>query len=281
MTSWGGTLYRSFYGLARKPFDNVPDPDFFYDTAKTREVFDCLNFAVRQEGVISLLLGRDGCGKTLLVRKLLKEMQDSCELAHVSGSLNNPEEFLSEILYQLQGKEIRDSKDSLLRKIGEHLFDTVSSNRKSLLVFDGVTGIVNAEILVELRQLLDLQLDDRALAAFLIVGNGELESAISSSIVKERISVIARVKPMSLLESISYMNFRLEAAGASDDIFTVEAKAAISAAAEGVPGQINALADRSLFYGFRNKQKPVDLRAVDMAISRNLTDEVPGSSQVT
>jgi general secretion pathway protein A len=272
-------LYRSFYGLTRKPFDNVPDPDFFYDTAKTREVFDCLKFSVRQEGVISLLLGRDGCGKTLLVRKLLKEMQDSCELAHVSGSLNTPEEFLGEILYQLQGTEIRDSKDTLLRKIGEHLFNTVNSNRKSLIVFDGVTGIVKDEILVELRQLLDLQLDDRTLAAFLIVGNGELESAITSSIVKERISVIARLKSLSLLESIAYMNFRLKAAGASEDLFTIEAKAAVSAAARGVPGQINALADLSLFYGFRNRLKPVDLQAVDMAISRNSIDEVSGSSQ--
>ena len=93
MTSWGGLLYRSFYGLTRKPFDNVPDPDFFYETATTREAFDCLKFSVLQEGVISLLLGRDGCGKTLLVRKLLKEMEHSCELAHVSGSLNTPEEF--------------------------------------------------------------------------------------------------------------------------------------------------------------------------------------------
>lgn len=279
MTSWGGLLYRSFYGLTRKPFDNVPDPDFFYETAATREAFDCLKFSVLQEGVISLLLGRDGCGKTLLVRKLLKEMANSCELAHVSGSLNTPEEFLSEILYQLEGKEVRDNKDSLLRKIGTRLFDTVSNNKKSLLVFDGVTGIGNDDILVELRQLLDLQLDDRTLAAFLIVGNGDLESTISSSIVKERVSVVASVKPLSLLESISYMDHRLQAAGASKDLFTIEAKAAISAAAEGVPGKINALADISLFYGFRNGKKMVDLRAVDMAISRSSLDAVPGSSQ--
>jgi len=93
------------------------------------------------------------------------------------------------------------------------------------------------------------------------------------------VSVVARVKPFSLLESISYIDHRLVVAGASSDLFTIEAKAAISASAEGIPGQINALADFSLFCGFRNGITPVDLRAVDIAISRSLTDEVQGPSQ--
>jgi type II secretory pathway predicted ATPase ExeA len=273
-------LYRSFYGLKKRPFDNVPDPDFYFETAALKEASDILSFSVRQEGVISLLVGRNGCGKTLLLRKLLKEREDDCELAYVSGSQTTAEELLSEILYQLEGSPAsNEGKDEQIRKLGTRLFEITSSGKKSLMVFDGVTGIARDDIMVELSKLLDLQFEDRSLAAFLIAGNSDIESAISNSRVRERVTVVARVKPLSLPESISYIDHRLKAAGAKKEIFTPEAKAAVGAAADGIPGQINGLADFSLFCGYRSKVLPVDIQTVDMAISRSLTDEIQGSSQ--
>ncbi|MFQ6105040.1 MAG: ExeA family protein [Candidatus Glassbacteria bacterium] len=272
-------MYRSFYGIDRRPFDNVPDPAFYFETSNMKEAYECLRFSIHQEGVISLLTGRDGCGKTLLLRMLMKEVDDSYELACMSGSLNTAEGFLSEILYQLQGSESAGSRDSLLREIGDYLLQAVSSGRKSLIVFDGVSGIARDDIQLELRRLLDLQLDDRALAAFIIAGDADIESVLSGSMVGERMSVVARVKPLSLLESISYIDHRLKVAGASADLFTSEAKAALGAAACGVPGQINILADLSLFCGFRTSVKPVDLKAVDMALSRSLSDEIQGPAE--
>ena len=87
-------MYRSFYELERNPFDNVPDPDFYYETENVVEAYECLKFSILQEGVVALLTGRDGCGKTLLLRKLLKEVEESHELSYVTGNLHTSEELL-------------------------------------------------------------------------------------------------------------------------------------------------------------------------------------------
>jgi len=277
---WGGVLYRSFYGLVRRPFDSVPDPEYYFETARTKETFDCLTFSVLQEGVVSLLVGRDGCGKTLLLRRLLTALDESYELAYVSGNLAGNERLLREILYQLGDDGPREErKDELERRLGTRLYEKLEAGRKTLIVFDSVSGMTRETVLAEVRKLLDMQLDDRALTSFLIAGNGGIEAAVSTSNLKERIGVVARVKPLTLLESVSYIDHRLKVAGASRELITSEAKAAVAAAAGGVPGQINTLADLSLFCGYRSGLALVDLRAVESAISRSLTDEIQGSPE--
>ena len=266
-------MYLSFYGLARKPFDNVPDPEFYFETAKTREALECLRFSTLQEGAISLLSGRDGCGKTLFLRMLMKELEPRCEIACLSGALDTPEEFLSELVHQLGGNGAGGGRVELSRKAGEMLFHALDSGKRSFLVFDEVTGMNREEVAREVAKIADLQLDDRSLASILIADDGTIESQLPSSRLRARVTVIARTGPLSLTESISYMDHRLTAAGGGPELFTGDAKSAIAAAAGGVPGRINALADLSLYLGAREKVRPVDIRVIDTAISRSTPGE--------
>lgn len=274
-------MYLSFYGLSRKPFDNVPNPEFYFETAKTRETLECLRFSTLQEGAIALLSGKAGCGKTLLLRMLMKELEPRCEIACLSGALDTPEEFLSELVYQLGANGAGGGKVDLSRKVGEVLFHALDSGKRSFIVLDEVTGMIREEVAREVAKIADLQLDDRSLASILIADDGTIESQLPSSRLRARVTVIARTVPLSLTESISYMDHRLTVAGGGPELFTPDAKLAIAAASGGVPGRISALADLSLYLGAREKVRPVDIRVIDAAISRSMRNEVQGSPQET
>lgn len=272
-------MYESFYALSRKPFDNVPDPEFYFETVRTREALECLRFSALAEGGISILTGGVGCGKTLLLRMLMKEMASRCEMAYLASALDSPEELLAELVYQLGGDGAGGTRPELSRRIGEMLFHAMDSGKKSLLVFDHVTGMVGEEVAREIARIADLQLDDRSLASILIAEEGTIEARLSSSTFGKRISVITHVGPLSLADSIGYMEHRLRVAGGAPDLFTREAKAAIAAAAGGVPGRINSLADLCLYMGSRASARHVDIRLVDLALSRSVRREVQGTPQ--
>jgi general secretion pathway protein A len=272
-------LYESFYGLARRPYDNVPDPEFTFETDSTREALDSLVFSVGREGLVSVLLGPDGCGKTMLLRRLSKAMEEKHEIAFVSGGTCSANGFLAELLYQLEGGSNGGSREDLVRKIGERFLETVNEGKRTLVMFDCVSGFFANGVAGELRKLVDLQLDDQSLAAFLVAGDLRVEQEIASSGIRDRTAVAARLQPFSLTDSVAYLDHRLLTAGGMKEIITPEAKSAIAAAAGGVPGRMNTIADLALYIGATNETKPVDLKIVDMAIARSQLDEVQRPSQ--
>ncbi len=262
-------MYESFYGFARRPFDNVPDPEFTFETDTLREAFAGLRFSAGREGVVSLLLGRDGCGKTMLLRRLSKALEGEYDVALVNGGASGTDGFLAEVLYQLGGKADGDGRGDLLRNIGERLFENLGGGKRTLVMFDCVTGFFHDGVPGELRKLVDLQLDDRSLASFLVAGDTRVEREIAASGFGDRVTVAARLRPFDLLESTAYLDHRLERAGGMKEIMTPEAKSAIAAAACGVPGRMNAIADMALYVGASTNRKPVDLKVVDEAIARS------------
>ena len=40
-------MYREYWGLDQRPFDNTPDPAFFYRSAETTEIYARLLYALK------------------------------------------------------------------------------------------------------------------------------------------------------------------------------------------------------------------------------------------
>jgi len=95
-------MYEAYWGLQEKPFENTPDPRFFYESADVSEVFARLLYTIKSNHGAALLTGDSGCGKTLLSRALLRELDsDNTEIALLNTPCHTAEEFLREVLYQL------------------------------------------------------------------------------------------------------------------------------------------------------------------------------------
>src|SRR5437879_3200223 len=63
-------MYCEYYGLAMSPFNNTPDPRFFFNTPDHEEALASLVYAAQERKGFVLVTGEVGSGKTLLSRLL-------------------------------------------------------------------------------------------------------------------------------------------------------------------------------------------------------------------
>ena len=63
-------MYLKHWGLKAKPFENTPDPHFFYASPKHEEALTRLLYTVFERKGAAMLSGEYGSGKTLLSRVL-------------------------------------------------------------------------------------------------------------------------------------------------------------------------------------------------------------------
>ncbi|HRX86939.1 MAG TPA: ATPase, partial [Phycisphaerae bacterium] len=61
-------MYASFFGLRELPFNNTPDPRYFYSTPDHEEALASLIYSISESRGFVLLTGEVGAGKTLITR---------------------------------------------------------------------------------------------------------------------------------------------------------------------------------------------------------------------
>ena len=65
-------MYVEFFGLSELPFNNTPDPRYFFSTPDHEEALASLIYAVSERKGFVLLTGEVGAGKTLVSRLMLR-----------------------------------------------------------------------------------------------------------------------------------------------------------------------------------------------------------------
>lgn len=59
-------MYEKYWGLQEKPFENTPDPKFFYKSSKHEEALARLLYIIEEHKGFGILTGDYGSGKTLI-----------------------------------------------------------------------------------------------------------------------------------------------------------------------------------------------------------------------
>ena len=67
-------MYCSHFGLHRPPFNNTPDPTFYYSTPDHEEALATLQYATQQRKGFVLVTGEIGAGKTLIARAFINAL---------------------------------------------------------------------------------------------------------------------------------------------------------------------------------------------------------------
>jgi type II secretory pathway predicted ATPase ExeA len=118
------------------------------------------------------------------------------------------------------------------------------------------------ETLEFIRLLSNFETDREKLIQIVLVGQPELDATLARRDmrqVNQRVAMRARLAPLSLSESLEYIEHRLLASGAQDlgQIMSPSAAWRIAEAAGGIPRTINILADNVLIAGLGAGQRPV------------------------
>lgn len=263
-------MYLEHWGLSDFPFENVPDPRFYYESENHRILCEDLNDAiVRRKGAI-VLTGEIGCGKsTVTQRTLLKLPEDTLDVALVTYSALSPTEMLYEVSQQLGLDVPQQNKNNMLRAIQNRLVKNAEAGRGTLICIDEAQSIPSIDTLEELRLLMNFQLGSSFLVSLLLVGQPELKQKIAElPQLKQRIALNLSLKRFDIENTLHYILHRLSEAGCTRPILTRNAITTIYKHTHGVPRRINHLLDRCLLVGKRESASILNTSLVETTMER-------------
>jgi general secretion pathway protein A len=253
-------LYLEYWGLKEKPFENTPDPKFFYPSKMHSEALSRVLYAITNNGC-ALLSGEYGCGKTALVRKVIEALDPEVyELALVNYPIFSADEFLREVLFQY-GVDTAGggTKVEMFHRFSTFGYENLKKNKQNVLVIDEAQLIEDSGIYEQMRLMLDLQLEDKELFSILLVGQPEVRDRVKAyPQLDQRISVRYHLHYFSHDDVVAYIRHRLRVGGLTREIFTQEGYVAITRASHGVPRRINSICDLCMLDAAASRSQTID-----------------------
>ncbi len=260
-------MYLEYWGFLKFPFENVPDPKFFYASKTHKEGLTRLTYAAKMRKGGAMLSGEIGCGKTTLAKVCIQQLpNDKYDIGLIFNPKLEPLEFLQEVLYQLGIEHVPDSKVKCLQVLNEKMLQNMKANKETLLIVDEAQ-LLSESILEEIRLLLNFQLNDRFLLTIILIGQPDLKPKIKAlQQLDQRIAIKYHVNPFDLNDTTRYILSRQKKAGNKKNVFSQEAIEKIHDYSKGVPRKINNLCDLALLVGFSEKERMIGPNTIESVI---------------
>lgn len=261
-------MYKDFFSLRELPFSIVPNSRFIFLSGRHREALNHLQAGLGSGGGFALLSGEVGTGKTTVSKALLGNLEANVQ----PGLLLNPTYTSNELLeaicdeFSIEYPE-QASLKQLTQAIHQFLLANHAKGIQTLLLIDEAQHL-SADVLEQLRLLTNLETDSQKLLKVLLIGQPELQHKLQTPELRQlaqRITGRYHLLPLSTSEVSQYIEFRLNIAGAHDEIFSAKALKLIAQATQGVPRLINLVCDKCLQYAYYSGTKTVDANTAEKA----------------
>lgn len=257
--------YKAFFGLSMKPFELVPNPAFLYMSRTHRKALSYLDYGIREGAGFVLLTGEVGCGKTTLVRNLMRQLDETIILSKVFNTKVSSEQLVSMINddygLDVKGKD----KTALIKDLYDFLIEMLASGKRPVLIIDEAQNLA-PELLEEVRMLSNLETDTSKLLQIVLVGQPELRAVLAAPELRQfrqRISVSAHIGNISRDETELYILHRLSVAGNREAVaFDEQALDLIYRYSRGTPRLVNIICDFVLLTAFADRTKTVSYAMV-------------------
>jgi general secretion pathway protein A len=238
-----------------------------------------LRYAIENRRAAALLCGPSGSGKTLLVGQLRRHLEKQFRpLVHLVFPQMPAEDLLAFLADELAAPTSNSAPDrpstppsprnldSTIRRIQTSLAQNAAQDQHAVVAIDEAHLLESSRIWEALRLLLNFENDSQPNLTLLLVGQpGLLAQLDRNPAMEERLSVKCLLRPFTLDETAAYVNFRLKAAGAKQQIFEPAALETLHELTHGLARKINRLCDLALLVAFAEERKsigPEQLEAV-------------------
>jgi general secretion pathway protein A len=253
-------MTEAHWKLARRPFANTPDPAFVYRSPAFAEGFARLVYdATELRGGLSLVTGEIGCGKTMLAGALAERLAGTaCDVVTVPYPRVTPSQLLDLLARGIGIDRVPRGKLAVTEALGARLGELHRNGRRPVLVVDEAQ-LAGPSLLEEIRLLTNHEDRQDKHLHVVLLGQPELRERVRRRPqIDQRVSLRFHVEPMEAAEVRGYVEHRLRVAGATREIFTADAIAALAARSGGVPRRVNTLATQALFVGGMRQLDTVD-----------------------
>lgn len=259
----GGGHYLEHWGLREMPFENTPNPKYYFPSPNHEEALQRLLYGIEARKGAVILSGEIGCGKTLLSRTLMRNLTaEKYDTALIADPSFEDAHLFREVLYQL-GIDSAGSELDLRHRLNDRLLENLNRGLDTVLIIDEAQAIRDDQMFEKLRLLLNFQLNDRFLLTLVLLGQPELRTRLQGfHQFFQRVAIRYHLGPFSEAEVASYIRSRLAVAGCEREIFTRDACSLIFRACGGIPRKVNTLCDLSLLLSSMEKATVIDRKIV-------------------
>lgn len=264
-----GIPYLYHFGLSRRPFSLLPDPDFLFWSPSHKRAYAVLEYGLMSRAPLTMVTGAIGAGKTTLVHQLLRDLGRDVRV----GLISNASELRGELLYWVlaalgERPDRGNDPAAVFQEFQKSLIDTYAGGRRVVLFFDEAQTL-GRDRLEELRMLTNINSGSDVLLQIVLVGQPDLRDTVRRPDMEQFIQRVAasfHLPAMSAEVQGRYIDHRLKVAGASGPIFDAAALAAVHAATGGVPRLTNQICDLAMLYAYSADKQVVDAACVQHVI---------------
>lgn len=262
-------MYDSYFGFNEKPFSLLPDPDFLYFSDRHKEGISLLEYGLINSSGLILITGDIGCGKTTMIRHILKEQDVDMVVGNVTNTHRSFGELLKWIMFSLGLNFKGMDKVEMYQEFIEFLEKEKGAGNRVVLIIDEAQNL-DRNALEELRMLQNINVDKDQYLQLILVGQPELRDVLRDPSLEQlanRVSVDYYLAPLNAVEVFDYIRHRLDRAGGDPAMFDLEAIKEVFESTNGNPRLINTICDTALVYAYADQSKKVSAEIVNEVIA--------------
>jgi general secretion pathway protein A len=258
------------FGLSTAPFAENGDDAFFFPSDQHLRALEFMGHSLWTKARLGVVTAEHGCGKSLLIARLLKDLDDRIVAAAIQRENISSRDFLLEILRQF-GFALEESDKTDRRRVLERFMaHQASLGRICLLIVENAQSM-HPSVLEELRCLAAAEVDGTRVLKVLLLGQPALNLVLESQRMAELVTAhVPRFSlgPLTEDQTAAYVAHRLRAAGAAnpDALMPYTLMSQIHVCSGGVPARINRLCERALTCAQSEGAPLVTTSALDQAI---------------
>jgi general secretion pathway protein A len=254
-------MFLDYYKLAEQPFGVTPDSRFLYLGPKHREALASLVYGTESNRGFLALIAKPGMGKTSLLYHYLSYLRDKARTAFVFRTDCDSREFIRHVMLDLgvdvAGMDLPAMHDALNRLLTEEM----RAGRRFVLVIDEAQNL-DEKVLESIRLLSNFETPWTKLMQIVLAGQPQLADRLASpsmAQLRQRVSMVIRIEPLTPDEVNAYIDHRLWIAGCEKPAFlTVGARKLIADHSEGIPRNINNLCFNAMSLACALQRKTID-----------------------
>jgi general secretion pathway protein A len=258
------------FGLSAEPFGACEGDASFFPSDQHLRALEFMGHALWTRARLGVITARQGCGKSLLIARFIRDLDDRVVVAAIGREAIAPRDFLLEVLGQF-GIELATEDKTDRRKLAERfLTHQASRGRLCLLVVENAQSM-HPLVLEELRALAAIEHDGVRVLKVLLLGQAALMHVLESPRMAGLIypgALRFSLDALSDDQTAAYVAHRLRAAGAEnpDSLMPYTLMPQIHACTGGVPAQINLLCSKALAVAAQTGSPAVSNDALERAI---------------
>ena len=261
-------MYAAHFNFREMPFSILPDPRFLYLSRAHSMALSMLQYGVLNQAGFTVVTGEIGSGKTTLVRHLLRSVDQNLRIALMGHTPRGDDNLFEWLLLAFDQPVPAGASYAVMYKaFCDFVQQVAERGGRAVLIIDEAQNL-QPSTLEELRMLSNMNTGSMILQ-LILVGQPELSETLSSPQLRQfaqRVSSDFHLPRLRPSEVNDYLNHRLNFVGGDPRLITPAARRLLTQETNGIPRQINILADRCFAYAYGRAATSVSLRIVRDAI---------------